>query len=83
VDNKMTKQNGIFEVGDIVELTKDQHISGRAGEWGKVYEVSEPNSRIAFLSIQLAGYSRDHNAFFAAATSVPAWQVKHRERKQK
>lgn len=68
----------ICKIGDIVELTEDQHISGRAGDWGRVYKVSEPNSNIAFLSIQLAGYSKDKNAFFAAATSVPAWQVKLR-----
>ena len=63
-----------FEVG--VELTAVQHISGRAGEWGRVYRVSEPGSPIAFLDIQLARYSRDSEAFFAAATGVPSWQVK-------
>jgi len=66
----------IFEVGDLVELTANQRISGRTGEWGRVYRVSQPGSPIAFLDIQLAGYSRDSEAFFAAATSVPSWQVK-------
>ena len=69
-----------FEVGDLVELTKDQRISGRVGEWGQVYRVSEPNSSIAFLDIQMIGYSRDRNAFFAAATDVPSWNVKPREK---
>jgi len=68
-----------FEVGDLVELTADQRISGRAGEWGRVYRVSEPGSPIAFLDIQMAGYSRDAEAFFAAATSVPSWDAKPRE----
>jgi len=64
------------EVGDLVELTKDQPISGVKGEWGKVYRVDPPGSIIAFLSIQMAGYSRSQNAFFASSTSVPVWDVK-------
>jgi hypothetical protein len=66
----------VFEVGDFVEITKDQHISGTKGEWGKVYKVSQPASLISFLSIQLAGYSRSKESFFASAVSVPSWQVK-------
>lgn len=64
-----------YEVGDLVELIKDQHISGRVGEWGKVYKTSEPDSSIAFLDIQIAGYSRGVDSFFAATTSVPSWDV--------
>ena len=64
------------EVGDLVELTKDQNISGKKGEWGKVYKVDPPGSIIAFLSIQVAGYSRSQHSFFASATSVPVWDVK-------
>lgn len=68
-------QTHTFEVGNFVELTHDRPISGRIGEWGRVYEVSKPESSISFLSIQLAGYSRSKEAFFAAATSVPSWHV--------
>ena len=66
----------VYEVGDIVELTRDQRITGDAGEWGRIYEVDRAGS----ISIQLAGYSRPEGSLFAAATGVMPWEVKPRAR---
>lgn len=72
-----------YEVGDLVELTKTHFCMStpiyQPGDWGQVYRVNKPESCIAFLDIQMAGFSKPKNAFFQAATSVPCWNVKPKD----
>lgn len=72
--------NNIPELGDLVRLTEDQITASgwtyaHKGEWGKVVRIDKPGSCIAFLDIQLGGYSKSKEAFVQMATGVPAYKT--------
>ena len=64
----------VFEVGDLVRLTRDEAgpvPTAQAGEWGKIRSISDRGR----LDIVLAGFSRPRGVALAMVTDIPATNV--------
>ena len=69
-----------YEIGDLVRIIKNDSVkltfkSHKVGDWGKVTGIEKTKHwQIAQLTVQLAGYCYDEDAFFQRAFLFP-WQV--------
>ena len=64
----------VFEVGDLVRLTRDEAgpmVTARAGDWGRVLRVHPCGA----LDIKFAGYCRAKDATLTRAVAVGGGRV--------